>query len=104
VRVTIDMARRKSESRILIDGCEVTRGILDFGVDLRYGYPTVTLTIWPEHLTITGDLGEVIKLDLRRRKMAHTWKALVLRVGQIFYRYKRVGIKALETARFRGGK
>lgn len=62
MQIRIEMKRTKRESKILIDGCEVKHGIMDFDFDLSDGIPVVMLRIWPEGLEITGE-----DLDLVRR-------------------------------------
>lgn len=66
--IQIKLGRCKRESLILIDGCEVRRGVLDFAIDLSSPMPSVTLTIAPERLEVTGELGPVIARDLRSRQ------------------------------------
>lgn len=65
--VRIEMGKTKAASRIFVDDCEVTRGLLDFEVHSSYqgsGVPAVSLTLWPEKLEVCGELSEVIKRDL----------------------------------------
>jgi hypothetical protein len=67
MQVRIEMGRRKPDSRIFIDGVEITRGVLDFDVQIARDLNSrtaVVLTIWPEKLELEGELGAVIAKDL----------------------------------------
>lgn len=61
------MGRTKRESTVLVDGCEITHVLFDFSIDegAVFGDQTaINLKVWPEKLTISGELGEVTKRHL----------------------------------------
>lgn len=71
---------RKQSARIFVEDQEITSGLLDYDVDLShpFGFPIVTLKIFPRMLTINGELGEVIKYDLlKARRWPWRWRCRV---------------------------
>src|ERR1700733_5894928 len=85
MNIEIRLGRSKRDSKIFVDGNEVTRGLLDYDVDLMGDLPSVMLKIWPQKLTISGELGEVQACELcggaysrSLRRLSRRWPTLLL--------------------------
>ena len=96
--VEIEMGRRgKRGSRIFIDGAEVTRGVLDYDVDLsRSDRATVSLKIWPESLRIKGDLGLVVESDLKRQTLRSEARWILRNGVRSLFRSIRIGLREIQ--------
>jgi hypothetical protein len=103
VNIEIKLGRVKRDSRIFIDGAEVTRGVLDFEVDPGGGLlggpgmtdiPIVRLKVWPRTLAISGELGEVVKADL----LAHSGRRELRRAlrGAVYRLFRNIRLAADE--------